>query len=694
MLSTMLLFSSSVFSQSENPCPEVDDKGAIQLFEKGTDRKKYEKEERMKFLKQAIEMEENYVEALYSLVDEIIRLAKFQETSYKSAEKYLLKIVQLCPEYNPTVYFYLGSISYSNKNYEEAQKHFSKYIKMVEKIKETEEPVTDKKNKKIRKLYTDEDFELADKVLKRAKENADMFGHPVPFNPVCVNDVSTNFDEYLAIISPDNELMFYTRKSIKKIIGAMVGGGSKEVEIEQFSQSNRTGESFDKGVAMPHPFNAGDNFGGATITPDNKHLFITACKKNSKGYMNCDIFSSDFVIEKKVAKKKEDMWLNINDTNTQGRWTALKNLGENINTIDGWEAQPSISSDGKTLYFATFRAESKGLDIYKSERNAAGEWGVAERMGVEINTDKNEKTPFIHSDSQTLYFSSDGHNSIGGYDIYYTRATDEKENWQAPKNLGYPINTEEDEVGFFVSMDGKLGYFASNAIKGKCKGGYDIFAFDLYQEARPDQVLLIKGEVKDDKGEIVRAAKVEIKNAITKEIEEVPVDSFDGKFAAIVNIKKRGDLVLTVKKEGMTFTSKLISVDTTAPKKIQKVDMEVKPIEMGGTYKLNNINFAKTLAELTPESYHILDELIIFLASNPNIKIAIHGHTDDVSDDASNLKLSTDRANAVMQYLIEKNINKERLSYKGFGESKPLVPNTNEENRAKNRRTEFVVLEM
>src|SRR5207247_1129673 len=139
------------------------------------------------------------------------------------------------------------------------------------------------------------------------------------------------------------------------------------------------------------------------------------------------------------------------------------------------------------------------------------------------------------------------------------------------------INTEEDEIGFFVSIDGKLGFFASNTLKEKCKGGYDIFSFDLYKEARPEQVMLIKGEIKDDEGELVQAAKVEIKNAATKKITEVPVDSFDGKYAAIVTIKKNQDLVLTVKKEGMTFTSKLVTADTMKPAVVQQVDMEVKP---------------------------------------------------------------------------------------------------------------------
>ena len=646
------LINTGTLAQNEKGCPEVSDKKAIKLYEQGKNKKKYDKKQRLEFLRQAVELEADYVEALYLLADEQIKTAKFEGTSFNPAEKHLLKVIEVCPEYNPYAYSYLGQISYGSKKYSEAYKYLEKFLKYVGEIK------------------TDADYDFASQMSKKAKAYAEIFENPVPFEPFCVNDVSSGEDEYLAIISPDNERMFFTRRMPVKTIDQP---WQSDRLVEVFSYSKREEEKFESGKALTAPFNLGDNYGGATISPDNKHLYVTVCKAGPKNYMNCDIFTSDFI---------------------NGEWSELKNLGPKVNTEDGWEAQPSISADGRSLYFATARAESKGMDIYKTEKDGNGEWSAAQSLGAKINTDKNEKSPFIHSDSQTLYFSSDGHTGAGGYDIFFVKG-DDKGEWQAPKNIGIPINTEQDEVGFFVSTDGRLGYFASNSFKGKCKGkggGYDIFAFDLYKEARPEEVLLVKGSLKNEKGEVEKDAKIEIKNTLTKKITQVEVDSVDGEYVAIVAIKQKEDVVLTVKKEGMAFSSKLISSKESTIGKLQQVNMELKAIEIGAAYRLNNINYATNSADLTSESLYILDEFITFLNEIPSVKIAIHGHTDDVGADANNLALSTDRAFSVLQYLQEKGIDKGRLSFKGFGETSPLVSNISEENRAKNRRTEFVIL--
>jgi outer membrane protein OmpA-like peptidoglycan-associated protein len=630
-------------------CIEVSDKKAIKLYEQGKDKKKYEKKQRMEFLRQAIEIEPDYVEALSLLSEEQIKTAKYEGTSFKPSEKYLQKIIELCPDYDPYAYFFLGQIAYGSRQYSDAKKYYEKFLKYPDEIK------------------TDADYDFADKMSKKAADYAEIFEKPVPFNPFCVEDVSTKDDEYLAIISPDNELMFFTRRFPAP---AQYHAWASDKLIEEFCSGKRKGDKFEQGRALPPPFNKGDNYGGATITSDNKHLYVTVCRPNSKKYMNCDIFVSD--------------WVN-------GHWSELRNLGPNVNTEDGWEAQPTISADGKSLYFSTYREGSQGMDIYKSVKNEKGEWGPAENVGPPINTEKHEKSPFIHSDSQTLYFSSDGHAGLGGYDIFMVKA-DDNGNWKRPKNLGSPINTENDEVGFFVSTDGKLGYFASNSMKGKCKGGFDIFAFDLYKEARPEEILFIKGDIKDENG-VTGNAKVKIRNTTTKKVMEFDVDSTDGTYVAIVAVKKDEDLVLSVKKDGKAFSSELINAKENLIGKPQKLSSEVKDIVVGGAYKLNNINYATNSADLTPESLEILDEFITFLNDNPSIKVAIHGHTDDVGKDDFNMTLSTDRAFSVMQYLQKNEISKDRLSFKGFGKTKPLVPNTSEENRALNRRTEFMIIE-
>ncbi|MBK9673403.1 MAG: OmpA family protein [Bacteroidetes bacterium] len=375
-----------------------------------------------------------------------------------------------------------------------------------------------------------------------------------------------------------------------------------------------------------------------------------------------------------------------------GKWTELVNLGPNVNTPDGWESQPTLSSDGRILYFSSARADSKGMDIYKSEKNDAGDWLPAQNLGAPVNTDGNEKSPFIHSDSQTLYFSSDGQPGLGGFDIFYTKLDMATFNWQLPKNIGYPINTDKDELGFFVSTDGKLGYFSSNQLKGKGAGGYDVFSFELYKEARPEKILFIKGEIKDESSANLAKAKIEIKNLDTKKITTIPVDSVSGTYAVVVTIKNNEDVLLTVKNPGSSFTSQIIHSADSVIGKPQKLNLSIDSIRVGSTYKINNINYKSNSADLTPESKFILEEFATYLKDNPSIKLEIHGHTDNAGSPTTNLALSTDRAFTIYDVLQQLGISKARMSYKGFGGTKPIANNANEDGKAKNRRTEFVVL--
>ena len=646
-------------SGKDRSCPEVTNKKALKAFEEGTD-KGNDKRKRMEALRKAIEIQPNYTEALYLYADELIKTARLDGSSFKPAEKYLEKVIEFCPGFYAYAYYYLGQIQFGAKDYAKAYKNLEKSLDYPDDFK------------------NDYDYQIAKYMSSKAKVLADIYD-PKPFNPECVAGVSSKDDEYLAVISPDNEIMLYTRKMIE--IPTIVDGAyAKEKIVERFSFSNQLNDVFDNGESFPSPFNKGENYGGATITTDNKKMYITVCspqaiivKGLSYNYTNCDIYEST----------KED-----------GVWSELVSLGPNVNTETGWEGQPSISSDGQVLYFSTFRKTADtlgGLDIYRCVKNEKGEWGPAQNMGPTINTPQNEKSPFVHSDSETLYFSSDGHTGVGGFDIFYTRA-DEKGKWRKPKNIGFPINSENDEVGFFVSIDGKTGYFSSNALSSKCKGGYDIYSFYLYMEARPEAVALVKGDLKDENGKVPENAQVEIKNSLTKQVTNVPVDKKDGKFVAIVKVKKEEDLVLTVKAEGAAFNSQLIKTKDNNPKKPAKIDLEVKKLEVGIPYKINNISFGINSAELTEDSKFVLDEFAQFLNNNASVNLAIHGHTDNLGKDADNLALSTDRAFSVMGYLQDKGVAGKRLQFQGFGPNKPLVANDSDENRAKNRRTEFVIV--
>nr|MBP9082668.1 OmpA family protein [Bacteroidia bacterium] len=432
--------------------------------------------------------------------------------------------------------------------------------------------------------------------------------------------------------------------------------------VEKFMISKKTAQTdFDKGQVMPPPFNmnTSNNEGGASISKDNRFLFFT---RNDNG--NFDLYYSEIIKDK---------------------WGQITNMGPNVNDPKQWDSQPSISPDGKTLLFATYRdTVNFTSDIYKTVKQN-GTWSKATPLS--INTNGNEKSPFIHPDNKTLYFSSDSLPGMGGFDIYLCRKNDKGE-WGKPINLGYPINTESDEVGFFVSTDGRKGFFASNKLSGA--GGYDIYSFELPEDKRPEKVLFVKGQVRGDNDEIPLAAKIEMKNLTTSETIEVDYDSLTGNYASVVSFD--ADYIMTIKKEGHAYNSQYFGQEDSAINGVVTSDLELRKIAVGSAYKLNNIRFATNSSELNKASKNIISDFAGFLKENPRVNVAIHGHTDSAGDAAANMILSNDRAKSVYDFLIKSGITSSRLSYRGFGQTKPVVSNENEEGRSKNRRTEFVIM--
>jgi outer membrane protein OmpA-like peptidoglycan-associated protein/tetratricopeptide (TPR) repeat protein len=634
-------------AQEEADCGKTDNKKATRLFEKSIDYYSAgQYNDAIKTLRDIIEMEPDYAEPYYLLGTISIKRA---DRNLKAAKMYFKQAIELCPDYDPYAYYYLGDIYYGAEKYDTASIYLKDFLKDVDKIK------------------SDEDYKRAEQMQKYAEFYDKMYKNPVPFEPKPLEGISTPLDEYLPIITPDEDYCYFTRRTELPQQRTAWSASDKKYK-EKFFDSERRNGVFNQGEEMPEPFNLNENEGGATLTIDNKLLIYTICKNVDGGnYYNCDICYSE----------------NRGDN----QWSSIKNLGKNVNSAKTWESQPTISSDGKTLYFISDRPGGfGGYDIYKTNYQANGEWSVPKNMGPTVNTAGNEKSPFIHTDSQTLYFASDGWQGMGGYDIFYIRLGEEHK-WKEPKNIGHPINSKFDDAGFFVSTDGRFAYFASNQIKGV--GGWDIFYFDLYEEARPEKVLFIKGELKDEKTQEAIPARIELKNLKTKKITEIPVDTLTGKYVAVVPFKN--DYLLTIKKDDYAYESKYISTEDETFKQPAKIDINIRQIEVGASYQLKDINFATNSFELNDASKFIIDGFIMFLKENPHVSIEIQGHTDDVGNDKTNLTLSDNRAKSVYEYLVQNNIYPSRLSYKGYGELKPIALNTNEEGRAKNRRTVFVI---
>ena len=596
-------------------------------------------------MKQVLNSNPDFVDATYVTGLCWYRMAN---PNLKEAEKNFLRTVALCPSYDVNMYLYLGEIAYSFEQFDKTVQYLSEFLKDVDKIK------------------SDEDYNRAVQLLDYSKFYLETISNPVPFNPEVVEGISTAENEYLPILSPDNQTAYFTRE--KKVLPDRnsIVQSSRFREIFMSSQRNDDG-TFGEGEEMPDPFNIFTNEGGATLTADNRSLYYTVCQYDKAGgYLNCDIFFSEDV---------------------NGEWTPVRSAGEQINRPNTWESQPSVSADGNILYFVSDRPGGYGgYDLYKAAKGSDGSWGAAVNMGPLINSAGNEKSPFIHPDGHTLYFSSDGRPGMGGYDIFFTKIRDDN-TIEKPQNLGFPINSPEDELGFFVSTDGTRGFFASNKYHGK--GGWDLYSFDLYDAARPEKVLFIKGTVKDESSAEPVKARIELRNMETKSVSEIPLDTNTGKYVAVRPFNN--DFVMTIKKEGYVYESKYISKADSVFKAPAKVDVEIQPIELNKSYRINDIYFAFNSSDLPPESKAVLEQMIEFLNFNNTLSIQIQGHTDNIGNDADNLRLSENRARSVYDYLIAREISPERLSYKGYGETDPVAANDTEEGRAMNRRTCFVI---
>lgn len=593
-----------------------------------------------RYLDKALRFQEDHADALFLMGD-----ISFREGKVTEAEAYWMKLMEVCPDYKADVQFFIGMILFNKGKYDKALPLLYAYVVHPERDPELEKE--------------------ARAVLKEAELKAQLSTNPVAFDPHPVPGISTEWDEYLGCISPDQELAFFTRR-IRR--ANKYGGPATSTRLtEEFTLAERRGTAFSMGSPLPAPFNQQYNEGGPTITANNRELFFTVCQPDENGYKNCDIYTS----------KME-----------YGSWGDIRPLPAPINQPDSWESQPSVGANGDVLYFTSDRLGGHGgLDLYVCRRKPDGSWEAPENLGKVINTEGNEKTPFLHSDSQTLYFTSNRHAGMGGYDIFL--AKHQNGTWEPPVNLGFPINTEADELGLFVSLDGRKAYFSSNNIK-ESKGGWDLYEFDLPEPLRPERVALIKGELTSEEG-LTPGTELEVKNLKTKEIKRVEVDDYNGTYAAVVTLRPNEDYLLTVKQESTAFSSRYIDADDEEMEGVVKKDLEVKEIEVGQEYRINDINFATNSSELNEIGLQVIEAFRDFLLAHPSVKVDIQGHTDNVGNDADNLALSQARARVVFEALVKGGIPASRMQHHGYGETRPVAGNDTEEGRAQNRRTIFVI---
>jgi outer membrane protein OmpA-like peptidoglycan-associated protein/Tol biopolymer transport system component len=595
--------------------------------------------EAIQYCKDAIKYDSNFVEA-YLLAGQMYQ----EQRKLPLSMYYYKKASKVNPSFYPKVFFILATYELESGKYQQALNDYRNYLK---------QPNMDKRFK-----------QAINQGVDKAYYGIDMMKNPVEFNPINLGpSINTSNDEYVNSVSTDEATIVFTRKLFKR-----GSGGGRGREEEDFFKSTKNRENnWNKARRMSSNFNTNGNEGAMSIAPDQSELVFTACYRED-GFGRCDIYYS-----KKVGKS----------------WTVPNNVGSQVNT-GTWESNACLSSDGKTLFYVSNRAGGSGnSDICTEERQSHGRWANVKNLASVINSIGDEMTPFIHPDGKTLYFASDGHMGMGGFDLFYSKKNS-KGQWTEPVNMGYPINDYKDQMGVLINSTGNMAYISSSMKGGM--GGYDIYSFKLYDEARPVSVNYMKGIVYNSKTKRPIKAKFELYDLNTNElIIESESDDVMGDFLVII---PTGSLLgLNVSKNGYLFYSEQFEVEEGySYKKPFLKNIYLKPLELNQRIVLNNVFFETSSYQLKDQSNIELNKVKQLIDRNPKIRIEISGYTDNVGKEKDNILLSEKRAKAVYDYLISIGVSVRNLIYKGYGEENPISSNETEEGRKENRRTELKVI--
>jgi len=465
------------------------------------------------------------------------------------------------------------------------------------------------------------------------------------------DSVNTEAAEYFPYFASKDSILYFMRR--------------KNSRREDFYTSHLQPNGFTQSILLADSINDADKKGSVSFLPDMQTLYFAA-DYPEQGYGRYDIYKSVFQNHK---------------------WSAPKNLGYQINT-DYWDSAPSISPDGKALYFASNRPGGYGgIDLYVAYKNDQGVWEEASNVGEQINTAGDEQTPFIHADNQTLYFSSTGWPGFGGADFYVSRKKIDG-TWSKPINLGSPINTFDNEGSIAVANNGVDAYIASD--RSDSRGGLDIYKITLSKETQGNLKWYVSGEIRD----------AQTKKGISSDIEILDASDLSSIFK--LGADTTGQLVLArplidsiAVSIQSAFHEKLISTirisDFNENHTAHKI-FELRPIQNNFTQTFKNVLFKSESYQLLPGSEKELNELAAYLLLQPKATITIEGHTDNTGNAIKNKTLSLKRANAIGQYLTKQHISPLRISTFGYGDTNPIASNDTENGRQQNRRTSFTIL--
>ena len=553
------------------------------------------------------------------------------------ALSYMVQLKELDFRKDPRLYGSMAQIYRNQEEFANAKEHYEYFRELLPNNSAT-----------IQKI--DHEIEELDFIIRSLAKPFDIRARPFS------TDVNTQSSEYLPQFTMDDSVIIFTRRFFDQ----------EDLFIATKSEDGFTVNAIDE-------LNTLGNEGAHTLSADGQLLIFTQCHPK-QGFGNCDLYRSRRL--------------------PSGKWSKPANMGQRINSRS-WDSQPSLSADGRTLYFASKRSGGYGgSDIYVSRKRRDGTWTVPQNIGSEVNTPQNDEAPFIHADGRTMYFRSRGYIGHGNYDLY--RATYDGNTWQDVTNLGSPINSTGEDGALVVSLDGTRGYYSTDILNGNKLDHLDLYEFDLPYELRPQPMTFVKGRVTDKESGMPLQAEIRIASLNDQKHRSLYRANYNGEFLAAIPVGV--PILINIHSDDYVFYSDHVYYEevkySVNPYKLyaELSKPEIAVEDRSEPVILKNIFFESGSANLLPQSESEITILYGLLQDQPYVRIRIIGHTDDVGNDEDNLSLSQQRAEAVKRALVEKGIKPDRIVATGMGETSPIDSNDTDEGRANNRRTEFEII--
>ncbi len=587
---------------------------------------------------------------------------------------YLQHAQALAPVADPRTHYLLGRALHLNAKWAEAIKEYQLSAPM---------------GRGGKKAADGELTVTADDLARRVREcrnGQELEKHPVRvFVDNAGPEVNSAYADYGPVVAADEASMLFTSRRPNG------PGAPKDPDgdsyFEDIYQTAWLGKAWRTAANLRAPVNTDGHDATVGLAPDGQRLLVYVDENGG----------------------------DLQESNLRGTaWGKPQRLGSRINSRYH-ESSAAYSPNGRFLYYVSDKPEGGrgGRDIYKIEIEGKG---PAENLGPVINTPYGEEGVFMMPDGQTMYFSSEGHNSMGGYDIFKSVFANGK--WSEPENLGWPINTPDDDVFFVTSASGRHGYYSSDRPGGQ--GGKDVYRVTFLGPEKPPvlseesqllasrlapvaqillappvimataKVTILKGTVTDAATQQPLEASIDlIDNKLNEVIATFHSNATSGKY--LVSLPSGTNYGIVVRQDGYLFHSENFDLPASATYAEIIKDIPLKKLEVGVVIVLNNIFFDTGKAILRPESTAELERLRKLLAEQPTVKLEMAGHTDNVGKPAANRDLSQRRAQAVVTYLTQHGIAPDRLTAAGYGDTRPVVPNATKAGRQLNRRTEFKV---